>query len=93
MESSFEWDDGNSSHLAQHSVRPEEAEEALLDPRRIPAPAYQALGGGRRRAVLGATVNGRLLFVVFTHSGSRVRVITARNATARERHHYQREKS
>jgi uncharacterized DUF497 family protein len=44
----FDWDDANVDHLARHDVTPEEAEEALLDPRRIGASAY-AVEGERRR--------------------------------------------
>ena len=36
----FEWDEANEEHIARHGVTPEEAEEALTDPRRIGAPAY-----------------------------------------------------
>jgi uncharacterized DUF497 family protein len=85
----FDWDEGNLDHIAEHSISPEEAEEALLDPRRVPAPVYQ-ISAERRRAVLGTTSTGRLLFVVFTHRRGRVRVITARDATARDRRRYRR---
>jgi uncharacterized DUF497 family protein len=84
----FEWDDGNLDHIAEHGISAEEAEEAVEDPRRTLAPAY-GVAGERRRAVLGATVAGRLLFVVYTHRGGRIRVITARDATPRERRRYQ----
>jgi hypothetical protein len=36
----FDWDDANEEHLARHGVTPEEAEEALTDPRRIGKPAH-----------------------------------------------------
>jgi hypothetical protein len=31
----FDWDEANTAHIARHGVRPEEAEEALTDPRRL----------------------------------------------------------
>ncbi|HYU20167.1 MAG TPA: BrnT family toxin [Chloroflexota bacterium] len=77
----FDWDEGNLGHIAEHGIGTHEAEEALLDARRVPAPAYQ-VASERRRAVLGATPEGRLLFVVFMHRGGAIRVITARDATA-----------
>ncbi|MBI4492711.1 MAG: BrnT family toxin [Chloroflexi bacterium] len=85
----FDWDEGNLRHVAEHGVSPEEAQEALLDPRRVPAPAYRVCGE-HRRAVLGATLAGRVLFVVFTHRTGQRRVVTARDATARERGRYRR---
>jgi uncharacterized DUF497 family protein len=85
----FEWDDGNIEHLAPHAVEPDEAEEALLDTRRIGMPAHQ-VAGERRWAALGATESGRVLFVVFTRRGRQIRVISARDATARERRRYRR---
>lgn len=84
-----EWDDANAGHLARHDVTREEAEEALLDPGRIGAPAYN-VEGERRWAAIGATEDGRVLFVVFTRRGGGVRVITARDATHRERRRYRR---
>ena len=33
----FDWDDGNIDHIAEHGVTPEEAEQALVDRRRVPA--------------------------------------------------------
>lgn len=89
MDDIFDWDIWNSDHIAGHLVTTAEAEEAMLDPSRVPAPAYQ-VAGERRRAILGATANGRVLFVVFTHRGGRIRVITARGATSRERRRYRR---
>jgi uncharacterized protein len=87
MEHGFDWDDANVDHIAEHGISPEEAQDALLDPYRLPAPAHR-VRGEQRRAVLGATVAGRLLFVVFTRRGVSIRVITARDATDRERRRY-----
>lgn len=83
----FEWDDGNLDHIARHGVAAEEAEEALLDRRPIGAPAY-AVEGETRFAVLGATEQGRVIFVAFTRRGRNVRVVTARDATPVERRRY-----
>ena len=58
----FDWDNANADHLVGHGVTPEEAEEALLDPGRMGTPAYN-LEGERRWAVIGATEDGRVLFV------------------------------
>jgi uncharacterized DUF497 family protein len=85
----FDWDDDNRGHVRRHDVEPEDAEEALLDPRRIGAPAYN-VGEERRWAYLGATELGRVLFVVFTKRGARIRVVTARDAETGELRRYRR---
>ena len=85
----FDWDEGNLDHIAEHGLLPEEVEEALLDPWRVAATAYQ-VPGERRRAALGATAIGRLLFVVFIRRGTLLRVVTARDATTREKSQYRR---
>ena len=84
----FDWDEHNSDHLRERGIEPEEAEEAILDPDRIGAAAYNA-GQERRWALLGATeAAGRILFVVYTRGRGRIRVITAREATVREKRRY-----
>lgn len=85
----FEWDDANVGHIARHGVTPAEAEEALLDPRRLGMQAYQ-VKGEPRWAALGGTEAGRVLFVVYTKRGPNIRVITARDAERDERRRYRR---
>ena len=83
----FDWDEANVAHLDRKRVEPEEAEEALLDPDRVPAPFYNT-ATERRRAVFGATETGRVLFIVFTHRQGKIRVVTARDAEPDERQTY-----
>ncbi len=84
----FEWDDHNVEHLAtRHDVEPWEAEDAMYDPARIGAPAYN-VRGERRWALLGMTETGRILLVVFTRRRGRVRVVMARDAEDPERRRY-----
>jgi uncharacterized DUF497 family protein len=86
----YEWDQRNIRHIARHRVTPAEAEEALQDPRRTPAEAYD-LRGERRDGATGMTTAGRMLTVVYTPRGfRRVRVIMARPASADERRKYRR---
>jgi uncharacterized protein len=85
----FDWDDANVGHLARHGVTLEEAEEALVDPRRIGASAYN-VAGERRWAIIGSAEDGRVLFVVFTRRDRRIRVITARDAIQSEWRRYRR---
>ena len=83
----FDWDEYNSAHIMEHGVSQDEAEDAVLDPRRTYAAAYDR-EGEERRAIIGATSAGRVLFVVVTRRGDRVRVVTARDAIEREKKRY-----
>lgn len=82
----FDWDD-NVDHIADHDLDPDEVEDALLDAGRIGVPTY-SVGNERRWAALGATAAGRIVFVVFTRRHGLIRVVTARDATAREQRRY-----
>ena len=83
----FDWDEGNEGHVLAHGVEAGEVEEALLDPRRIGADARNAWGE-RRYALIGATEEGRVLFVVYAERGARYRPITARDASDAQRVRY-----
>ncbi len=81
----FDWDDRNIDHIALHNVSPEEAEDAVLDPKRISFPAHSGNYG-----VIGQSAAGRKLVVIFTYTSSRVRVITARDLSTREKKSHKR---
>jgi uncharacterized DUF497 family protein len=85
----FDWDASNGDHVLAHGVEPEEVEEALLDPARIGADARNALGE-RRYALIGATEEGRILFVIYAQRGSKVRPVTARDASDVQKKRYRR---
>ena len=85
----FEWDEANEEHIARHGFTPREAEEALTDPHRIGAPAYNT-ASEQRRAFLGATGAGRVLYVVYTRRRGKLRVVAAREATDVQRKRYRR---
>lgn len=91
MDDVFDWDAGNEDHVLNHGVEPREVEEALLDPARIQADARNA-PGERRYALIGATEEGRVLFVVHAPRGAKVRPITARDASDVQKKRYVREK-
>ena len=85
----FEWDEGNlDKSWDKHGVRHTEAEEIFLqqpllvhdDPRHSTSEA--------RCFALGRTRTERALFVVFTFRGVRIRVISARDMSRKERRIY-----
>ena len=91
MTPEFDRDEASIGHIAEHAVTPEEVEEALSDPHRIPAPAYST-ETERRFGAVDATDDGRILFVVYARRAGRVRVITAREASGRQQAQYRRGK-
>lgn len=74
-ESSFEWDDANIGHVAEHGVAPEEAEQAILN-RPIDL-GSEMRSGEERVAQIGETNGGKVLVVISTMSGKKIRVVAA----------------
>jgi uncharacterized protein len=71
----FDWDEANMGHLARHNVLPEEAEQVILNnPVDL---GMEIIEREERYLNLGATLRGRVLLVVTTWRGDRVRVVTA----------------
>ena len=69
----FEWDDNNIEHIARHGVFPDEVEDVAFDD-------HPWIRKGRKgtRYMLGYTVAGRYLFVVYVLKGKGIaRVITS----------------
>ena len=82
----FDWDASNLSHLARHGISREEFEQAMTHD-----PLFLDLddGSGEERwYALGATDRLRVLFLVFTFRGVRLRPITGWNAGKRMREAY-----
>ncbi len=87
----FDWNEHNVSHIALHSVTPEEAEQVVDND---PLDAGAALRNGEMRtAHLGETDAGRMLFVVVTERDGMYRVVTARDAHKKERDFYSKHKA
>jgi hypothetical protein len=73
--SKFDWDNANIGHISEHDVTPEEAEEVLLgDSLDV---GFDVVNGEERWPYLGETNEGRVLWVVITFRGERMRVVTA----------------
>lgn len=82
----FDWDSGNIEHIALHGVTTLDAEYALqhatLDI------GYQDWHGEERFTEIGATASGRILILVTTWRGDRIRVVTAYDASRSEAYDY-----
>ena len=76
----FDWDEGNTKHLAAHEVTPAEFEQVLNnDPLDLD---YESIDNEERYRSVGLTSEGRLLSVVFTVRNGRLRAVTAFPASA-----------
>lgn len=81
-----EWDDGNvSKNLLVHGVTPKEAEEVfLISPARVFRDERHS-GDEQRYILLGHTAADRKRRVAFTIRATRVRVISVRDMSRKER--------
>ncbi len=85
----FEWDSGNEDkNWVRHGVRRSECEEIFACEPLLVLDDPRHSASERRYLALGGTRTGRWLFVSFTLRGERLRVISARDMSRRERRSY-----
>jgi len=90
MDLSFEWDPRKAaSNVRKHGVSFQEAVQVFGDPlaRIFDDPDHSS--GELRELVVGHAARQRLLIVSFVERGDRVRILSARRATLRERRDYE----
>lgn len=86
----FLWDTGNrDKNRLKHKVESTEAEEIFFDDEKIILKDRLHSGKEERFIVLGTTKMGRLLFIVFTLRADKIRVISARDVSKKERKLYE----
>ncbi len=87
---SFEWDERkNAANGRKHGVSFHEATSVFADPLSILIEDARHSLEEPRFIVMGLSAAGRLLVVAFTERGPHTRLITAREATPRERRQYE----
>jgi uncharacterized DUF497 family protein len=79
----FDWDDANILHLAEHGVAPEDAEDVLLG-ETLEMGFNNGEPGEDRWSYIGETMGGRVLQVIITMRGGKIRVVTAFRPTTRD---------
>jgi uncharacterized protein len=85
----FEWDDANrEKNWLAHQVEWTEAEEAFVSTPVLVLPDTRHSRGEDRLVLLGRTLADRRLVVVFTIRNNRIRVISARDMSKKEREMY-----
>jgi hypothetical protein len=87
----FEWDPGKErENRKKHGISFEEAKTVFGDPlaRTRPDPEH-AMPGEERWVAVGQSYSGKLILVAYEDRNRKVRIISARRATARERKAYE----
>lgn len=85
----FDWDEGNrTKNWEKHHVTIPECEQAFFNQPLVVAEDIPHSVAEGRYFVLGRTDVGRLLFIVFTVRNQRIRVISARDMSSKERSTY-----
>ena len=86
----FEWDAGKAAgNLKKHWVSFEEALTVFADPLASIFTDADHANEENRELMIGHSTEEHLLIVSFTERDGRVRIIGARNVTARERRDYE----
>jgi uncharacterized DUF497 family protein len=86
----FEWDDGNrDKNWEKHRFSNSECEEVFFNLPLLLQPDETHSQSEARYYVLGQTNAGRRLFIVFTIRKEKIRVISARDMSKRERMIYE----
>ena len=86
----FEWDPRKAlSNRKKHRVEFEEASSVFLDPLAMTYPDPANRSDELREITIGCTIKGNLLFVLHCERGTRIRIISARQLTPREREQYE----
>jgi uncharacterized protein len=88
----FDWDDGNRrKSVDKHSVDQAEAEEVFASDRLLIMEDVKHSQAEPRYQALGQAVLGRCLHVTFTlrGEGTKIRVISARDMSRKERANYE----
>ncbi|MEW6211674.1 MAG: BrnT family toxin [Acidobacteriota bacterium] len=88
----FEWDEEkNEANARRHGVTFEEAASVFGDPLSDTYDDPDHSAQEYRFLTIGISENGRLLIVAHTDRGDRIRIISARELTGRERKKYEEE--
>ncbi|MGA2880939.1 MAG: BrnT family toxin [Bryobacteraceae bacterium] len=86
----FEWDEKKeTANRRKHNVGFADASTVFGDPLSITIPDPDHAAGEARFLIIGMSSERKLLVVVHTMRGARIRIISARIATQHERRNYE----
>jgi uncharacterized DUF497 family protein len=85
----FDWDEGNKfKNWEKHRVDFRECEEVFFNRPILVSKDEEHSSNEKRYHVLGRSDSNRLLYLVFTVRGNKIRVISARDQTRKEQIKY-----
>ena len=88
----FEWNPGKAArNLKDHKITFEEAATVFSDPLSLTYPDPDHSNDESRFITVGNSIDGKLLLVSHTDRDEKIRIISAREATKRERKFYEEE--
>jgi uncharacterized DUF497 family protein len=94
MDLRFEWDEAKAAtNLEKHGVSFDEAQTVFGDQYTITIFDEQHSDEENRFIDIGMSTNGRILIVSYTENDERIRIISCRKATPKERRHYEQQKT
>ncbi len=90
MSTQFEWDKTKAElNRQKHGVEFDEAQTIFVDELSITMPDPDHSDEENRMMMIGLSRTNRLLVVIFTERGRKIRLISARKATRAERKKYE----
>ena len=86
----FEWDDNKAeSNFLKHEISFEEAVTVFADPYLLFTEDSSHSDREEREWAIGEAENGSVLVIIFTMREQKIRIISARKATKKERKRYE----
>jgi uncharacterized protein len=88
----FEWDEVKArENLKRHKVPFDEGKTIFNDPFLLTYPDIDSSEAEERYINIRLSVKNRVLVLIHTERQSKIRIISCRKATARERRHYEKD--
>ncbi len=86
----FEWDEDKAkANLKQHKISFDEGSTVLSDPFSITITDPDHSADEDRYIDIGTSDKGRILAVSYTERGTKIRIVSCRRATSKERRRYE----
>jgi uncharacterized DUF497 family protein len=90
MKLAFEWDETKArENLKKHKVGFDEGKTIFNDPLLLTFPDIDTSDAEERYVNIGLSVRDRVLVLIHTERQGRIRIMSCRKASARERRHYE----
>ncbi len=90
MKMTFEWDETKArENFRKHKVSFEEGKTVFNDPFLFTYPDIDSSDTEERYINIGLSAKNRILVLIHAERQSKIRIISCRKATARERRHYE----